>query len=66
MKDNCVTLHTFTKISDTTKAPRNVTIWYAHGEFTLLGNLLHATELVINQELIDNLQQLLNEVEKEK
>jgi len=66
MDNNYVTLQTFTRTSSTTKDPRNVTIWYAHGEFTLLGNLEHATELVINQKLIDDLQRLLNEVKEGK
>jgi len=62
-----VTLQTFTKIDDITEDKRNVTIAYspARDEFSLLGNLPHATRLVINQKLVNDLQQLLDEIEKE-
>ena len=64
MSKNNVTLKTYTKTSSNTKDIRNVTIWYSYyfDEFTLLGNLSHGTELIIDQKLIDDLQRLLKEI----
>jgi hypothetical protein len=42
---------------------RGVTLAPADGGCVLLGNIEHATVIVIDQELVDNLQTYLNEME---
>lgn len=61
-----VTVHTSTRNPQgkSTREERNVTLAYspAHPEqgITLLGNLEHSTQIVVNQKLVDDLQYLVN------
>lgn len=49
------------------KNERNVTIAYSEKTHPyLLGGLEHGTDIVINQELVDGLQNLVNEMETTK
>ena len=48
--------------------PRNVTLAYdeKYNTVVLLGCLLHNTQLEINQELVDDLQELVNQIQSNK
>ena len=63
-----ITLNTFTRTSMHNKEPRGVTLAYSErdNKVTLLGNLEHSTELVIDQELVNQLQDLVNLLNQNK
>lgn len=66
MEEKCITLKTQTPSANNPNLlnKRNVTLFCSSVRPTvvLLGNLAHNTELVIDQELIDQLQARLNEM----
>lgn len=60
MSDNTVTVKTIKN-----GVERNVTLWVEKdGSVTLLGNILHNTTIVVNQELVDALQKIVTETQK--
>lgn len=59
-----ITIHTITPNTDDR---RSVTLSYStkDGRVYLLGNLLHNTEIMIDQTLVDELQSLINEMKQD-
>ena len=69
MATHFVTIYTNTISDDrySHKEPRNVTLAYnrKEGIVYLLGNLEHNTQIVVDQELVNNLQFIVDEMKKE-
>jgi len=65
-----ITIKTISLSSDSTKESRSVSLAYDYAgnpnSVYLLGSISHNTELVIDQELVDNLQILVNEMPKKE
>lgn len=56
-----VTLQTFHKSPSNDKEPRQVTLWVnPDNTVTLLGGLLHGTQIIVDQNLVDALQKIVD------
>ena len=61
-----ITIHTTYKANSGGEIfERNVTLWMnKDNTVSLLGNLEHGTKIIVDQTLVDDLQKLVNEINK--
>ena len=56
-----VTVHTFYKSPSNDREPRQVSLWINPDKtVTLLGNLNHGTQIIVDQELVNALQKVVD------